>query len=81
MRAVYAQSLFAGNLVQDGTGRQCHFVNDFVLPVQAAVVQRSGHLRGNIHNQRAAQRNVQNLLSAANGQQRLALAENFPNQP
>ena len=48
--------------------------------VHALMVQRAGHLPADVRNQFATERDVQQLVPVANGQQRLALAENLLNQ-
>jgi hypothetical protein len=43
------------------------------------MVQRAGHLAANVRNQPAAEREVQQLMPAANCQKRFVLAKNFVN--
>ena len=44
------------------------------------MVQRAGHLPADVRDQPAAERDVQQLMPAANRQKRFALVKNFTNQ-
>ena len=52
-------------------------MHQFARLVHALMVQRTGRLAADVRNQPAAERNIQQLVPAANGEQRFALAENL----
>ena len=55
-------------------------MDHFARLVHPLMIQRARHLAADVRHQTAAQRDIQQLMAAANGQQRLALAENFVQQ-
>src|SRR3569833_730548 len=55
-------------------------MNDIVALIHARVLQRAGHFGGDIHDQRAAKGDVEQLLATANRQQRLVLPVVFVDQ-
>ena len=77
MRAVHPKVFVARDIGYERTPRQLRIVNDVVLAIQPTMVDRAGYLQRNVHDQRAAQRNVHELMASANGKERLVLTKCF----
>ena len=80
VRAVHANLTLAGNLGQQASRCQMYFVNTCAAAVHPPMIQNPPALRGQVGNQRATQRDIEDLLSATNRQQRFALPEYFIHQ-
>ena len=57
-----------------------HFVDELEFSFNLLMSERTGELRGNVHDQSAAERDVEHLVTAADAKQRLALTEEFVEQ-
>src|SRR6185503_18074400 len=70
----------AADFSKNRTVLNLHIMDDFVFFVRAAMVDCLRNFGRNIDNQTAAEGDIENLMSAANRQQWLALAKDFIDQ-
>ena len=80
MRAIHPKRLVARDTGDERTSRQLRIMNDLVLAIQAAMLDRAGDLLRNIHNESPAERDIHQLVPTANGKERLPLPEGFIDQ-
>jgi hypothetical protein len=80
MRTVHAQTRLPVILASSEFAVNATSCTNRARLVQPLMVQRAGNLLADVRDQLSAKRDVQQLMSATDRQQRFALAENFVNQ-